>query len=166
MESYKAVLRSKENGSNKTLLKKGFVPGIIYGKGSDPTKIAFEKMARELTLTFHRIQSLFEETNGPSSVGPLLDYMAKVELDDVTTSDLAGKTERDAMQEEVEETEDNNNAMVVDNAKSVVVGGRRKKKTRRKKRKEGKEHEEEKINFLSIIVNEILYSGKYIIYSS
>ena len=45
MESYKAVLRSKENGSNKTLLKKGFVPGIIYGKGSDPTKIAFEDKA-------------------------------------------------------------------------------------------------------------------------
>jgi len=45
MESYKAVLRSKENGSNKTLLKKGFVPGIIYGKGSDPTKIAFENKA-------------------------------------------------------------------------------------------------------------------------
>ena len=42
MESYKAVLRSKESGSNKILLKKGFVPGIIYGKGSDPTKIAFE----------------------------------------------------------------------------------------------------------------------------
>ena len=45
MESYKALLRSKENGSNKTLLKKGFVPGIIYGKGSDPTKIAFENKA-------------------------------------------------------------------------------------------------------------------------
>ena len=42
MENYKAVLRSKENGSNKTLLKKGLVPGIIYGKGSDPTKISFE----------------------------------------------------------------------------------------------------------------------------
>ena len=42
MESYKAVLRSKESGSSKTLLKKGFVPGIVYGKGSDPTKIAFE----------------------------------------------------------------------------------------------------------------------------
>ena len=42
MESYKAVLRSKESGSNKTLLNKGFVPGIVYGKGSDPTKIAFE----------------------------------------------------------------------------------------------------------------------------
>ena len=45
MESYKAVLRSKENGSNKTLIKKGFVQGIIYGKGSDPTKIAFENKA-------------------------------------------------------------------------------------------------------------------------
>jgi len=45
MESYKAVLRSKENGSNKTLLKKGFVPGIIYGKGSNPKKIAFENKA-------------------------------------------------------------------------------------------------------------------------
>jgi len=42
MENYKAVLRSKENGSNKTLLKKGLVPGIVYGKKSDPTKIAFE----------------------------------------------------------------------------------------------------------------------------
>ena len=42
MENYKAVLRSKENGSIKTLLKQGFVPGIVYGKGSDPTKIAFE----------------------------------------------------------------------------------------------------------------------------
>ncbi len=114
------------------------IPALL---GFQATKIAFEKMARELTLTFHRIQSLFEETNGPRPVGPLLDYMAKVELDDVTTSDLAGKTERDAMQEDVEETEDedNDNAMVVDNAKSVVVGGRkRKKKTRRKKRKRRK----------------------------
>jgi len=42
MESYKAVLRSKENGSNKALLKKGFVPGILYGKGSNPTKISFD----------------------------------------------------------------------------------------------------------------------------
>ena len=42
MESYKAVLRSKENGSNKTLLNKGFVPGIVYGKDTDSTKIAFD----------------------------------------------------------------------------------------------------------------------------
>ncbi len=32
--------------------------------------------------------------------------------------------------------------------------------------KDTKEKQEEKNNFLSIIVNEILYSGKYIIYSS
>ena len=42
MESYKVALRSKESGSNKTLLNKGFVPGIVYGKGSDPTKIFFD----------------------------------------------------------------------------------------------------------------------------
>ena len=42
MENYKALLRSKKNGSNKTLLMKGLVPGIIYGRDSDPTKIAFE----------------------------------------------------------------------------------------------------------------------------
>jgi large subunit ribosomal protein L25 len=42
MENYKAINRSKENGSTKTLLKGGMVPGIIYGKNTDPTKIAFE----------------------------------------------------------------------------------------------------------------------------
>lgn len=42
MEKYKAIERSKEIGSNKTLLNKGLVPGIIYGKGSEPLKIAFE----------------------------------------------------------------------------------------------------------------------------
>jgi len=42
MEKYKAIQRSKDIGSNKTLLNKGLVPGIIYGKGSNPVKIAFE----------------------------------------------------------------------------------------------------------------------------
>ena len=42
MENYKAIVRSKDNGSNKALLKKGLVPGIIYGKGSEARKIAFE----------------------------------------------------------------------------------------------------------------------------
>ena len=42
MEKYKAIQRSKDIGSNKTLLNKGLVPGIIYGKGSNPLKIAFE----------------------------------------------------------------------------------------------------------------------------
>jgi len=42
MESYKALDRNKETGSNHSLLTKGMVPGIIYGKGSEPTKIALE----------------------------------------------------------------------------------------------------------------------------
>ena len=42
MENFKAIIRSKNLGSTKNLLQKGMVPGIIYGKNTDPTKIAFE----------------------------------------------------------------------------------------------------------------------------
>ena len=42
MEKYKATERSKDTGSTYSLLNKGMVPGIIYGKGTQPTKIAFE----------------------------------------------------------------------------------------------------------------------------
>ena len=42
MENYKAIKRSQEDGSTKSLLKKGMVPGIIYGKNTTPSKIAFE----------------------------------------------------------------------------------------------------------------------------
>jgi len=42
MENYKAVNRSKENGSTKSLLNKGMVPGVIYGKNTTPSTIAFE----------------------------------------------------------------------------------------------------------------------------
>ena len=42
MENYKVSIRSNEAGSNKSLLKKGLVPGIIYGKGTESTKIIFE----------------------------------------------------------------------------------------------------------------------------
>tara|TARA_Y100001970_G_scaffold154418_1_gene189174 strand:- start:5595 stop:6284 length:690 start_codon:yes stop_codon:yes gene_type:complete len=42
MEKYTAIERSKDIGSNNSLLNKGLVPGIIYGKGTEPTKIAFE----------------------------------------------------------------------------------------------------------------------------
>jgi large subunit ribosomal protein L25 len=42
MKDFKAINRSENIGSIKTLLKKGLVPGIIYGKNSDPIKIAFE----------------------------------------------------------------------------------------------------------------------------
>ena len=52
MESYKAVDRNKGLGSNINLLKKGMVPGIIYGKGSEPTKIALEdKILKKLMNT-------------------------------------------------------------------------------------------------------------------
>ena len=42
MENSKVVIRSKDNGSIKSLLKKGMIPGILYGKGTETTKIAFE----------------------------------------------------------------------------------------------------------------------------
>ena len=42
MENYKALDRNKDTGSTYSLLTKGMVPGIIYGKGSEPTKIALE----------------------------------------------------------------------------------------------------------------------------
>tara|TARA_Y100001970_G_C14032710_1_gene749459 strand:+ start:104 stop:775 length:672 start_codon:yes stop_codon:yes gene_type:complete len=42
MNKYKVIERSKEAGSTFSLLNKGMVPGIVYGKGTEPTKIAFE----------------------------------------------------------------------------------------------------------------------------
>ena len=42
MEKYKVIERSKDSGSTHSLLVKGMVPGIVYGKGTEPTKIAFE----------------------------------------------------------------------------------------------------------------------------
>ena len=52
MENYKALNRNKEAGSTHSLLAKGMVPGIIYGKGSEPTKIALEdKILKKLMHT-------------------------------------------------------------------------------------------------------------------
>ena len=42
MEKYKVIERSKDTDSTHSLLNKGMVPGIVYGKGTEPTKIAFE----------------------------------------------------------------------------------------------------------------------------
>ena len=42
MEKYKVIERSKEAGSTHSLINKGMIPGIVYGKGTEPTKIAFE----------------------------------------------------------------------------------------------------------------------------
>ena len=52
MEKYKATQRSKDLGSTISLLKKGMVPGIIYGKGTEPSKIAFDnKVLQKLMYT-------------------------------------------------------------------------------------------------------------------
>ncbi len=52
MESLKALNRNKDTGSTHSLLTKGMVPGIIYGKGSEPTKIALEdKILKKLMNT-------------------------------------------------------------------------------------------------------------------
>ena len=45
METHKVITRTKEIGSIKSLLNKGLIPGIVYGKGTQPTKIAFEDQA-------------------------------------------------------------------------------------------------------------------------
>ena len=42
MENYKVINRSKDNGSTKSLINKGLIPGVIYGKNTEATKIAFE----------------------------------------------------------------------------------------------------------------------------
>ncbi|MDC0057647.1 50S ribosomal protein L25/general stress protein Ctc [Pelagibacteraceae bacterium] len=42
MDKYKVIERSKDSGSTHSLLNKGMVPGIVYGKGTEPIKITFE----------------------------------------------------------------------------------------------------------------------------
>ena len=52
MENYKALDRNKKSSSTHNLLSKGMVPGIIYGKGSEPSKIALEdKILKKLMNT-------------------------------------------------------------------------------------------------------------------
>ena len=52
MENYKAEDRNKKPSSTHSLLVRGMVPGIIYGKGSEPTKIALEdKILKKLMNT-------------------------------------------------------------------------------------------------------------------
>lgn len=52
MQKIKIIARSKDSGSTKSLLKKGFVPGIIYGKNSEPKQVAFEnKILQKLMHT-------------------------------------------------------------------------------------------------------------------
>ena len=52
MSDFKAIERNKDVGSSHSLLVKGLVPGIIYGKGTEPTKIALEdKLLKKLMGT-------------------------------------------------------------------------------------------------------------------
>ena len=52
MNLIQATIReTKTKGQVNTLRKKGEVPGIVYGKGSEPTKIAFEN--KELQKLMH-----------------------------------------------------------------------------------------------------------------
>ena len=52
MSDLKAIERNKDIGSSHSLLVKGLVPGIIYGKGTEPTKIALEdKLLKKLMGT-------------------------------------------------------------------------------------------------------------------
>ena len=51
MDSYKILTRTKDSGSAKSLLNKGIVPGILYGKGTESIKISFEeKILKKLML--------------------------------------------------------------------------------------------------------------------
>jgi len=43
MDNYKVVSRTKDSGSNRSLLNKGIVPGILYGRGAESIKIGFEE---------------------------------------------------------------------------------------------------------------------------
>ena len=52
MEKYKVIERSKDTSSTYSLLNKGMVPGIVYGKGTEPKQIAFEnKILQKLMHT-------------------------------------------------------------------------------------------------------------------
>ena len=103
------------------------IPSLL---GFQATRLAFEKMARNLNLTFNRVQSLFNEKNGEEELGAS-PFIAKIEADKVGEGDyLLNRSARDALSPV---------PMDVDAiSKSPTQGGRRKKRTRRKKRKRRK----------------------------
>ncbi len=120
------------------------IPSLL---GFQATRLAFEKMARNLNLTFNRVQSLFNEKNGEKSLPPS-SVLARVVGDDVSQGNyLLGPTAREALSPM--DVDDNDGggqskqgeplSINVDAiSKSATQGGRRKKRTRRKKRKRRK----------------------------
>ena len=66
MNTYKVIERSNKTGSTLSLINKGMVPGIVYGKGTEPTKIAFEnKVLQKLMDTGSFYSTILDiEING------------------------------------------------------------------------------------------------------
>ena len=68
MEKYKVIERLKDSGSTHSLLNKGMIPGIVYGKETVPTKIAFEnKILLKLMYTGSFYSTILDiDINGKS----------------------------------------------------------------------------------------------------
>ena len=120
------------------------IPSLL---GFQATRLAFEKMARNLNLTFNRVQSLFNEKNGEEELGDS-PFIAKIEADKVGEGDyLLNRSAREALSPVPMSVDDNGGGggqskqgaplpMDVDAiSKSATQGGRRKKRTRRKSRR-------------------------------
>ena len=101
------------------------IPSLL---GFQATRLAFEKMARNLNLRFNRVQSLFNEKNGEKSLPPN-PFVARVEGDGVSQGNyLLGPIAREALLPM--DVDDNSGG-----SGQSKQGGRRKNKTRRKSRR-------------------------------
>ena len=114
------------------------IPSLL---GFQATRLAFEKMARKLNLTFNRVQSLFKEKNGEEELGAS-PFIAKIEADKVGEGDyLLNRSAREALSPVPMD--------VATISKSATQGGRRKKITRRNKRKRRKRRKTRRKNNFS-----------------
>ena len=111
--------------------------------GFQATRLALEKMARNLNLTFNRIQSLFEEKNGEQELG-VSPFTAKIEADAVSQGTyLDGPLAREALEAPMEvdtggASKSLAQAPTEGSDWAPPFGGRRKKKTRRKRKRRRK----------------------------
>jgi len=103
------------------------IPSLL---GFQATRLAFEKMARNLNLIFNRAQSLFKEKNGEEELGAS-PFIARIEADKVGEGDyLLNRSAREALSPAPMDVDDNGGG-----SGQSKQGGRRKKKTRRKSRR-------------------------------
>jgi len=111
--------------------------------GFQATRLALEKMARNLNLTFNRVQSLFEEKNGEQELG-VSPFTAKIEADAVSQGTyLDGPLAREALEAPMEvdtggASKSLAQAPTEGSDWAPPFGGRRKKKTRRKRKRRRK----------------------------